>query len=98
MTFRGGIRMGGSYWTALNLSWPLAKLSIEKDSIAISSLLGSPRFPRSQITKISRYSGFLSKGIRIEHTADQPPFIVFWTFDLRGVTRCLEENGYSVQD
>jgi len=93
--FRGGLRVGASKWNALNATWPFAKLRIENESIIISSLFGNPRFPRSQITKLSEYSGgFFSKGIQIEHTANQPPFVVFWTFDLPAVKRYLEENGF----
>ena len=98
MTFRGGLHAGASYYNAINATWPFAQLRIEKDSLAITSLIGNPKFLKVEIKKLSKYSGFFSNGIRIEHTANQPPFIVFWTFDLRGVTRCLEENGYSVQD
>ncbi len=98
MTFRGGLHTGANYWAALNASWPLATLRIEKESLEISSIIGSPKFARAQITKLSAYSGFFSKGIRIEHTADQPHFIVFWTFDLPAVKRGLEENGFQFSE
>jgi hypothetical protein len=94
MIFRGGIHAGVSFYGSINATWPFAKLRIEKDSLDISSPIGNPKFPRAQITKLSKYSGFFSKGLRIEHTANQPPFIVFWTFDFHAVKRCLEENGY----
>jgi len=98
MMFRGGLHVGDSYYNAINATWPFAKLSIEKESIALFSPIGNPRFSHTQITKLSKYSGFFSKGLKIEHTADQPPFIVFWTFDLPAVKRCLEENGFQFSD
>jgi len=94
MTFRGGVHVGANFYCALNATWPFAKLRIEKEFLAISSLIGNPEFPRSQITKLSKYSGFFSKGLKIEHTTGQAPFVVFWTFDLPAVKRGLEENGF----
>ena len=98
MTFRGGLHVGNSYFNAINASWPFAKLRIEKESIGLFSPVGNPSFPRDQITKLSKYSGFFSKGLKIEHTANQPPFIVFWSFDLPAVKRSLEENGYKFSE
>jgi len=98
MTFRGGLHAGASYYNAINATWPFAQLRIEKDSLAITSLIGNPKFLKDEIKKLSKYSGFFSKGIRIEHTANQPPFIVFWTFDLPAVKHCLEENGFQFSD
>jgi len=98
VTFRGGLHVGASYYNAINATWPFVKLHIEKESIALSSPFGNPRFSRAQITKLSKYSGFFSKGLKIEHIADQPPFIVFWTFDLPAVMRCLEKNGYQFSE
>jgi hypothetical protein len=98
MAFRGGLHVGASYYDAINASWPFAKLCIEKEFIAISSPLGNPRFSRAQITKLSKYSGFFSKGLKIEHSADQPPFIVFWSFDLPSIKRCLVENGFQFSE
>ena len=98
MTFRGGLHAGASYYNAINATWPFAKLRIEKESIVISSPIGNPKFARAQITKLSKYSGFFSKGLKIDHSANQPPFIVFWSFDLLAVKRCLEENGYEFSE
>jgi hypothetical protein len=96
--FTGGIRYGESYYNAFNASWPFAKLTIEPDAILLNTAFFKKfRFPKNQITTLSKYSGFFSKGLRIEHgLGDYPPFIVFWTFEFQSVKSKLIESEYIV--
>jgi hypothetical protein len=59
-------------------------------------------FEKSQITQLSEYPGFcwlFARGISIKHSEEsQPPFFVFWAFDLKPIRRCLEENGYALME
>ncbi len=99
MKFTGGIHYGSSYYNALNATWPFATLIVEPDKILLNTtFFSSFTFPQSQIKALSKYSGFFSKGLLIEHEiTNYPSFIVFWTFDFRSVESGLIENGYTVR-
>jgi hypothetical protein len=81
---------------ALNASWPFTRLIIDPQQIQLNTMfLKDFSLPKSNITSISKYSGFFSNGIRIEHRiADFPPFIVFWTRKLEAISSALTQNGY----
>ncbi len=99
MQFTVGIRFGNSYWRAANATWPFTKLTIEPDTLILSTLFfGTFHFEKAQIKRLSQYSGFIpfvSTAIRIEHAApDYPPFMLFWTFSPESVKADLIQNGY----
>lgn len=100
MQFTGGIRYGDTYYDAFNASWPFARLIIESEMIHLeTSFFKSFSFPKHRILALSKYSGFLSKGLRIEHEiSEYPPFVVFWTSSLEVIKLALVENGYAVSE
>jgi hypothetical protein len=94
MTFSqiGGARLG-----LFNATWPLAKLVVGAEELKLWVLGIKFTFPKASITRISSYSKFFSKGLRIEHSNPRAPqFIVFWTFDLPVLSKELALSGYQV--
>ena len=73
----GGARVG---WT--NASWPLARLSADRDRLTISiRLLGTYSFVPEEVSAIERYVMIpvLGWGVRIRHCkADCPERVIFW--------------------
>jgi hypothetical protein len=98
--FTGGIHYGDSYYSAFNATWPFARLIVSTGSVDLNtSFFKSFSFPKSQITTISKYGGFFSKGLQIQHSiSEYPPFIVFWTPKWEAVKLALIENGYQVSE
>jgi hypothetical protein len=48
---------------------------------------------------LSRYRGFTSSGLQIEHTVPRyPRFMLFWTFSFDALKAELESLGYAVRD
>jgi hypothetical protein len=94
--FTGGIRYGKTYGDAFNASWPFARLIIGTEGIQLNTtFFKNFSFLKQDIAAVSKYSGFFSEGLRIEHhIADYPPFIVFWTSKLEAVSMALSKNGY----
>jgi hypothetical protein len=93
----GGLRIGRGL-SALNATWPFAKLKVGTVGLEIMSDLGRYEFPKSSIRKhIIEAEFLLQKGLRIEHNVtDYPDFVVFWTFNHRQLARELERRGYTV--
>ena len=96
----GGVRLN-----FFNASWPMATLSGDKRSLylrcpaGVFSLNKLFLFPRSHIRRLSKYRGFFSTGLHIEHTeVSFPRFIVFWTFDFTNLKSKLMHLGYDVED
>ncbi len=82
----------------INATWPLARLSADRDAIALRCLFKF-RFPRDRVTRLSRYRGFISTGLQIEHTVPRyPGFMLFWTFNFDMLKAELEALGYTVRD
>jgi hypothetical protein len=94
MTFSqiGGARLG-----LFNATWPFAKLVVDPEELRLTVLGIKFAFPRASITKISKYSRFVSTGLRIEHSKKRvPSFIVFWTPNFATLSRELALRGYHV--
>ena len=93
-----GIIQGENFRFASRTSWPSSKLTVDATSLVLNTGFVSVEFRKESITKLSEYDGFcwlFARGIQIEHTVEKAPqFFVFWTFDIRGIRRCLAENGY----
>jgi hypothetical protein len=100
MEFNVGLIQGENFRFASRTSWPSSKLTVDDKSLVLNTGFVSVEFKKEEITKLSEYDGFcwlFARGIQIEHTVEKAPqFFVFWTFDLKGIKRCLDENGYSV--
>ena len=85
-SFRGGSRVG---W--VNASWPLAKLTANGTTLALTSL-GTYTFTPSQVVSIEPYGliPVLASGIRINHNRkDYPKTVIFWCMGHRSAI--LEE-------
>jgi hypothetical protein len=98
-------RTGGVRLDSFNATWPLARLSGNKDSlhlwcpVGVFSLNRLLVFPRSCIRRLSKYRGLFSTGLRIEHTLESfPAFIVFWDFGFPKLKSELARLGYDVED
>lgn len=94
---------GGARINNFNASYPFARLSGDSGALHLSCLGREYHFPRSNIRRLSRHRGFISVGLRIEHTqAGLPAFIVFWAsllFWTSGFQRLktqLQSLGYEV--
>jgi hypothetical protein len=96
MKFRGGLRYGNSFPDATTAMWPLARLQVEKEWIAISLPWRLLRFPRSHIKRLIKYSGYVAIGVQIEHTVlHEPNLVVFWTYHFADVKSHLAKNNFS---
>lgn len=101
-TETGGIRYGSSFYSAINFTWPFAKLIADPDGISIKVSLGKLwgktfALERAQIKSIKKKCGFMGTGISIEHSNVQhPPLILFWTFRYELLKKELEAIGYRV--
>jgi hypothetical protein len=99
MEFNVGIIQGENFRFAARTSWPSTKLTVEAESLVLTTGFKSIEFPKRLITKLSDYEGFcwlFARGIRIKHSEEKnPPFFVFWAFDLAPIKRCLAESGFT---
>ncbi len=103
----GGARVGRTYLFAMNATWPMAKLSGNRDALRLrcpkATILPPDRtlvFPRDRIRRLSIYRGLLpfSIGLRIEHSdGSLPAFVVFWTFNFEKLRSDLLRLGYDVE-
>jgi hypothetical protein len=88
----GGARLG-----LFNATWPLAKLVAGPEELKLWVLGIKLAFPKASITRLSEHRGYMSTGLRVEHSnPSAPQFIVFWTFDLSTLLRELSSLGYPV--
>ena len=101
-TQQGGARAGTSYWSAWNMTWPFARISVKagrielRDSFLLFARLYT--FAPGSVRRLSAYRGLFSRGLRIEHTvAAYPPFVLFWSFGLSELTAALEQGGFHVE-
>ncbi|HEY1543114.1 MAG TPA: hypothetical protein VGG01_11950 [Xanthobacteraceae bacterium] len=92
-------QIGGARIGRFNASWPFARLSADRDGIALRCLFFKFTFPRDTITRLGRYRGFISTGLQVEHAVPRyPGFMLFWTFDFDRLKRELEALGHTVRD
>ena len=93
----GGVRVGQGLFAAFNASWPFASLLVSDSALTLSCFGKQWVFPKESVSRLSKYSGFFSSGLRIEHKVpDYNPFIVFWTFRFRSLADELLQRGYTV--
>jgi len=99
ITETGGFRVGRNAWLAFNGSWPFGKLQIHRDRLILEALWQTYTFPRPSIVALSVYSGFFSRGLRIQHSIPAyPSFVVFWSYHMSRVQQRLTEAGFRVDD
>jgi hypothetical protein len=95
----GGARIGNSRWFGLNVTWPFAKLEFDDSELTLSCLGKRFIFRKEDVSKLSKYAGIFSAGLRIEHTIEKyKPFIVFWTFDFGRLQEELNMRGWMMFD
>lgn len=97
-SMRGGLMIGKSYFLSGNVSWPLAKLTLTRDSIKIKALfIAESEFKKYQIEKIEIYKPFIFSGIRIHHKRKEvSPFLVFWGKNNKKLVFELMKRGWPV--
>src|SRR5437868_14694966 len=99
VTETGGFRVGRNAWLALNASWPFGTLEIHRDQVVLHTFWRSYTFPRSSIVLLSVFSGFFSRGLRIEHSIPTyPRFVVFWSPHMSRLQQRLTEVGFGIAD
>jgi hypothetical protein len=100
----GGLRWGQSFWSGENATWPFARIRVSSDRLRISVLDWnfSKRwfdFEQLEVRQLRRKRGLFSVGIVVEHLKrEYPPFILFWTFRYKTLSRALRRFGYTVAD
>ena len=98
--FRGGIRIGRSYWDAWNYSWPFAKLVFRDDALVISTWFLWRReyvLDYGSIAAATRKRGFPCGGVAITHHAPEiPPYIVFHTVRAASVLEECKKRGIEI--
>lgn len=98
MEFNVGLIQGEDYRFAARTSWPSSKLTVEPGRLTLTTGFESLEFDQAQIKRLSEFPGFcwlFARGIQVEHAIEKnPPFFVFWTFELNRIKRCLAENGF----
>jgi hypothetical protein len=96
-SIRGGIRIGRSYWVALNLSAPLARLALEPERVILALPFREIRLDRQSIQSVRPENGIFSKGVRIIHSDPLvSPFVLFWTRRAGELIAAFRQCGYSV--
>ena len=95
----GGARIGARF----NATYPLAELSADDKGLRLTCPGHNFFFPREEIRRLSKYRGWVSIGLRIEHTQDATPAIIVfwasllpWTSGFDRLKRALEVLGYDV--
>ena len=88
----GGLRVDG-----FNVSWPFARLKATEDKITLVVFSKTYEIEKENISALRRHRGFLSVGLKIEHTkGGMPKHLVFWTFAFKKLKKALGELGYKV--
>ena len=96
-----GARIGQSYLQASNWTIPLCRVVVQDRSIKLRTLFGKEYdFSPNDVQKVEKYSGILSRGIKINHSVQSyPPFFVIWSFSSTQFWMSLmKEAGFVVQE
>ena len=93
----GGYRVGRNAWLALNASWPFGTLQVRRGELILRCIASRYRFPSASISRLSRFQGAFSSGLRIEHSiAKYPRLIVFWSRAMPELESRLKGAGFHV--
>lgn len=88
--FRGGLRTEG-----LNLTWPLATILIEKNSMVLTTPGKRHFIKKDQVRSLEVNRGLFSQGVKILH--DHPELdspAVFWSFTPRAILDVARRFGF----
>lgn len=92
----GAVRAGRNAIFSAYASWPFGRLTLTDDTIKVSYPLGCVTLQRREISgfEVCRWLIFW-KALRIRHLAKKaPPFVVFWSSDLRNLINELQHRGF----
>lgn len=85
----GGARIG-----SINVTWPFAELSFEKEELLLTTVFSQRRMKPSQVAKLEPCRGLITRGIRIIRS-DSFEKIIFWYFgDPKIVIEKVYETGF----
>ena len=88
----GGARIGRA-----NATWPFATLTVNKDKLQLNAtIIGNLVFKPDNIISIVPYSGFISRGLKINHkVSEYNDPVVFWTFSSPvKLIKMIEQTGF----
>jgi len=88
----GGARIGMA-----NATWPFATLTVNREKLQLNAtILGNLVFKPTDIISIIPYSGFMSSGLKINHTVSKyKDNVVFWTFGSpTEIIKKIEQTGF----
>ena len=94
-------RIGKSFMKSLYATWPLSKFEFYDDHIVLSVLIKKVSLKFSEIDNIEKYSHViavgLGNGIKVNHHADIPPFLVFWPKKKDNIISLFQQKGIMVK-
>jgi hypothetical protein len=92
-TFRGGARLG-----LMNATWPLARLSFDRDGAVVRiGPIARATITRSSVVDVKRVRAPLGTGIRFGRSGEYDSSL-FWTFDATAVLQELRTWGWPVPE
>jgi len=90
-------QIGGVRLDTVNLTWPFAKIIVDRQGIILKAFNKPYYLEKKKITALREYKGIISKGLLIEHTYTVAPHhMVFWSFNLQRLKEKIERLGYAV--
>lgn len=96
-TQTGGYRVGRNELLAINASWPFGTLEVHRGQLVLRCITRLLAFPVASISRLSVHEGFLSTGLRVEHTVPEyPKFVVFWSSNIEDLRRELTHAGFQL--
>jgi hypothetical protein len=101
ISFLGGAsvlrRPRWQFWKSCTATWPLARLTLRDDGIALRVLWEQCWFPRASVRVVRVRKGLLSPGIQIVPAGEGPEdWFVFWPLSVRRVLPFLLALRYPV--
>ena len=98
-TGRGGLRIGSSFLSAWNYTFPFAKITIDKSRITIRYPFNKAvELPLADLTSVSVKKRLIYDGVVFAHNRPEvSPYVLYWTFDSRKVCAALESLGCVIE-
>lgn len=96
-SYRCGASAGESYFTACNVTWPLARVTVSDSMVRVTFPFHDITVPRSDVTQVSRFAAPFSQGVKVWHSMGTAPrFLVIWTFSPHLLLDAFRQRGYRV--